>query len=192
MNTVKTIDNLEVLAFTDAALRKSWLADHHDRRNEAWLMIAKKGFAHAGITIGDALDVALCFGWIDSHRRARDKVSYLQRYSPRQSKSPWSRLNVDRAEALIGTARMREAGHLEISAAQKDGRWSMAYEPQSNAVLPVEVTEAIQGHRPATEAFALLSKSARYALVLPFLKATDPASRAKRLLKLTETITPRS
>jgi uncharacterized protein YdeI (YjbR/CyaY-like superfamily) len=189
---MEIIDNPQVLAFADAALWETWLADHHDRRKEAWLTIAKKGFEHTGITIGDALDVALCFGWIDSHRKGRDKISYLQRYSPRQSKSPWSRLNVERAEALIGAARMREAGHLEIAAAQKDGRWSIAYEPQSKAVIPVDVAEAIEGHRPAAEAFELLSKSARYALVLPVLKAADPASRARRIRKLIETLTTSS
>jgi uncharacterized protein YdeI (YjbR/CyaY-like superfamily) len=186
------LDNIEVHSFADAVLWESWLADNHLQRKEAWLTIAKKGFEHTGITIGDALDVALCFGWIDSHRKGCGKTSYLQRYSRRQSKSPWSRLNVERAEALIESARMREAGYLEIAAAQRDGRWWIAYEPQSKAVIPADVAKAIQGHRLAAEAFELLSKSARYLLVLPVLKATDPASRAKRLLKLIETLTPRS
>ena len=186
---MEIIDNVEVLAFADDAQWEAWLANHYERRKEAWLIIAKKGFEHTGITIGDALDVALCFGWIDSHRKGRDKISYLQRYSPRQSTSPWSRLNVERAEALIETGRMREAGHLEIAAARKDGRWSIAYEPQSKAVIPADVVQAIQGHGRAAEAFQILSKSDRYALVLPVLKATDPATRAKRILKLNETLT---
>src|SRR5215207_806710 len=99
-----------VEAFADAAQWESWLADHHAQASGVWLKIAKKGARTASITIAEALDVALCWGWIDSQRKAGDAEHYLQRYSPRRSSSPWSRINVGKAEALIAAGRMREPG----------------------------------------------------------------------------------
>ncbi|MFE9580085.1 YdeI family protein [Nocardia sp. NPDC006044] len=110
--------------FSNAAQWESWLADQHDDAVEVWLVIAKQGTE--GLTIGEALDVALCFGWIDSHRKALDERHFLQRYSPRRAKSPWSQLNVMKAEALIAAGRMREPGFAAIEAAETDGRWAAA------------------------------------------------------------------
>ncbi|MEV6558023.1 hypothetical protein AB0M22_20075 [Nocardia sp. NPDC051756] len=110
--------------FSNAAQWESWLADRHDDATDVWLVIAKKGAE--GLTIGEALDVALCFGWIDSHRKALDEQHFLQRYSPRRAKSPWSQLNVTKAEALIAAGRMRKPGFAAIEAAAADGRWTAA------------------------------------------------------------------
>lgn len=107
--------------FSNAAQWASWLAEQHDESAEVWLVIAKKGAE--GLTIGEALDVALCFGWIDSHRKALDERHFLQRYSPRRAKSPWSQLNMTKAEALIEAGRMRAPGFAAIRAAEADGRW---------------------------------------------------------------------
>ncbi|MFI6165363.1 YdeI family protein [Nocardia sp. NPDC051052] len=107
--------------FPDAAGWESWLADRHDESAGIWLVIAKKGAA--GLTIGAALEVALCYGWIDSHRKGLDEQYYLQRYSPRRPKSPWSRINAGKAEALIAAGRMRAPGLAAIRAAVADGRW---------------------------------------------------------------------
>lgn len=167
---------------------EQWLADHHQEANEAWLLILKKGSAGKGLAISDALDVALCHGWIDSHRRGYDKTHYLQRYSPRRTKSPWSKLNVQRAEALIAEGRMQAAGFAEIAAAKADGRWAVAYEPQRDAEIPEDVVKALAGNKKASKAFEALSKSARYALVLPVLKATTAEVRGRRLQKLVDTL----
>jgi uncharacterized protein YdeI (YjbR/CyaY-like superfamily) len=161
-----------------------WLAAHHQEANEAWLLILKKGSAGKGLAIGDALDVALCHGWIDSHRRGHNKTHFLQRYSSRRAKSPWSKLNVQRAEALIAEGRMQPAGFAEIAAAKADGRWAVAYEPQRDAEIPEDVVEALAGNKKAAKTFESLSKSARYALVLPVLKATTAEVRARRLKKM--------
>ncbi|MFC9434645.1 YdeI family protein [Nocardia sp. NPDC057030] len=110
--------------FSNAAQWESWLADQHDESAEVWLVIAKKGAE--GLAIGEALEVALCFGWIDSHRKALDERHFLQRYSPRRAKSPWSQLNVTKAEALIAAGRMRAPGFAAIAAAETDGRWAAA------------------------------------------------------------------
>ncbi|MDB6078881.1 MAG: hypothetical protein JWO82_2628 [Akkermansiaceae bacterium] len=174
----------EILNFPDAIAWEAWLAGHHRDHGEVWLLIAKKGFEKKGMVIGDALDVALCYGWIDSHRRSHDQTHYLQRYSPRRSKSPWSLLNVKRAEALIEVGRMREAGFAEIAAAQADGRWAAAYGPQSRSEIPADVTAALARHGSAEEAFGRLSKSAQYVHVLPLLKATSAEVRERRLRKL--------
>jgi uncharacterized protein YdeI (YjbR/CyaY-like superfamily) len=126
---MEALSTTEVLACTDVTQWESWLADHHDRSSGIWLLIARKGSDKKSVTISDALDVALCYGWIDSHRKSHDVDYYLQRYSPRRPRSPWSRLNVQRVEALIDAGRMRAPGLAQVAAAQADGRWLAAYDP---------------------------------------------------------------
>ena len=116
-------DTPEILDFADAAAFEAWLAAHPDRP-EVLLRIARKGAVHRTLTITDALDVALCHGWIDSVRRRGDDEHYVQRYSPRRRGSAWSRRNVARAGELIAAGRMREPGRAAIRAAQSDGRWA--------------------------------------------------------------------
>ncbi|ASR39333.1 hypothetical protein BAY61_15880 [Prauserella marina] len=112
-----------MMLFPDAAAWEAWLAGHHDSAAEAWLRIAKKNAPVTSVTIEQALDVALCFGWIDSNRKSLDEHYYLQRYSRRRKASPWSRINVARAERLIAEGRMRVPGFAEITAARREGRW---------------------------------------------------------------------
>ena len=125
------LDGTDIINFTDAEHWESWLDDHHDMQAGVWLKIAKKRSGSTSVTITDALDVALCYGWIDSQRKCCDATHYLQRYSPRRSKSPWSRINVAKVEALITAGRMREPGLAAIRAAEADGRWtaSSPYDP---------------------------------------------------------------
>jgi uncharacterized protein YdeI (YjbR/CyaY-like superfamily) len=170
-------------AFATSAEWDTWLAAHHATSAGIWLLIAKKNAVTPLITIGEALDAALCYGWIDSQRKGFDKVSYLQRYSPRRGKSPWSRLNVDRVAALTEAGRMQAAGLAEVAAAQADGRWAVAYEPQRNAGLPEDLAAALSGNAKAAAAFAALDKTGQYALILPLLKATTPQIRLARLNK---------
>lgn len=169
--------------FPDSASWEKWLSKHHTREGGAWLLIAKKGSGLASITITEALDVALCYGWIDSHRKSFDDRQYLQRYSLRASKSPWSRINVDKAEALIASGRMQAPGFAEIQKAKADGRWDAAYESQKTAGIPPDFSAALKQNAKAKRAFDALDKSGQYAVVLPILKATTPAARAKRVEK---------
>ncbi|MFC4909499.1 YdeI/OmpD-associated family protein [Actinomadura gamaensis] len=111
------------LIFEDAAAWRAWLAEHHGTAREVWLLIATKNGGARTVTIAEALDEALCHGWIDSHRRAFDGDHYLQRYSPRTRRSPWSAINAAKAEALTAAGRMRPAGRAAIEAAKGDGRW---------------------------------------------------------------------
>jgi uncharacterized protein YdeI (YjbR/CyaY-like superfamily) len=117
---------VEVLACRDRAEWEAWLADHHALRSGVWLKIAKKGSDLPSVTISEALDVALCYGWIDGQRKALDDRFYLQKYTPRRPRSNWSRINVAKAEALIAAGRMRAPGMAAIEAAKADGRWAAA------------------------------------------------------------------
>lgn len=127
---MEALDGEVIVAFADAARWESWLADHHERKTGVWVKIAKKGSGEASVTPAEALDVALCYGWIDSRRKAHDVDHYLQRYSPRRPNSPWSQLNVEKAEALTAAGRMREPGLAAILSAKADGRWEAAYRSQ--------------------------------------------------------------
>ncbi len=144
-------------------------------------MIAKKGSPLVSVTISQALDVALCYGWIDSQRKGHDDHSYLQRYSRRRKGSPWSQVNVRRVEALTEAGRMRPPGLAEVELARADGRWAAAYVAQSEFTVPADLEAALDPELRAV--FDALDKTARYLLILPLLKARTPKSRAARLEK---------
>ncbi len=174
------------MTFQNAREFDRWLAAHHATAAEVWLMIAKKGSGRTTLTIREALEVALCHGWIDSQRRSCDGPDdgfYLQRYSPRRPGSPWSRINVDRVEALTAGGRMRAAGVAEVAAAKADGRWEAAYASQANAAVPEDLRAALDAHPAAGRAFGVLTKTQRYQIIVGLLKAKTPATRAARLEK---------
>jgi uncharacterized protein YdeI (YjbR/CyaY-like superfamily) len=114
MGLMETLNGADIIAFADAAQWESWLAEHHERTVGVWVKVAKKGSGIPSVTITEALDVALCYGWIDSQRKTYDDNYYLQRYSPRRPNSPWSQINLGKVEALIAAGRMRESGFAAI------------------------------------------------------------------------------
>lgn len=168
-----------LLAFDDAAEWEAWLAEHGETASEVWLRIAKKG--HPGLGISDALDVALCFGWIDSNRRGNDEASFRQRYSPRRAGSPWSQVNVEKVDALEAAGRMRSGGRAQVAAAKADGRWDAAYARQRDATVPAELAAALAANPAASAAFDALGKTDRYAVILQILKARTPHARSARI-----------
>jgi uncharacterized protein YdeI (YjbR/CyaY-like superfamily) len=174
---------VEVLEFRDAAEWESWLETNHGAATEAWLLIGKRRSGAELIGIEEALDVALCHGWIDGQRKSHNGVSFLQRYSRRRARSPWSRINVAKAEALTEAGRMRPSGHAEIEAARADGRWAAAYESQRTAEVPSDLAAALARDPGAHAAFENLGRSGRYAVILPLLKARTPESRALALVR---------
>lgn len=180
---MEVTDAFQFMDFTNAADWESWIANHYDRQEGVWLRIAKKGSPNVSITIAEALDVALCYGWIDSHRKGFNEEYYLQRYSPRRSKSPWSMSNVRKAEKLMETGQMKAPGYAEIGLAQADGRWDAAYESQKSATVPPDLADALERHEQAKQAFSRLDKTAQYAVFLPILKATTSKSRVFQLQK---------
>jgi uncharacterized protein YdeI (YjbR/CyaY-like superfamily) len=172
---------MDVLDLPDAAAWEGWLEAHHGGRTEAWLRIAKRHSGLASISITDALDGALCFGWIDGQRRGLDDASFLQRYSRRRPRSTWSQVNTAKVDALTAAGRMRPAGLAEVAAARADGRWAGAYAPQRAGVVPPDLTAALDADPRARAAFDGLGRSARYAVVLPVLRARTDAARARVL-----------
>lgn len=184
----ETSGSKEIIDCANAAEWETWLESHHERPGGVWLRIAKKGSKKTSVTISEALDIALCYGWIDSQRIGYDETYYLQRYSPRRPKSPWSKLNRERVEALMATGRMRPAGLLEIEAAKEDGRWNAAYESQRNVNMPSDLEAALAQNVQARNTFSLLDKTAQYAILLPILKATTSERRAACLQKAITTL----
>lgn len=169
----------DVLVFDDAAGWDAWLAAHHDSADGVVLRIARKG--SPGLTIEDALEVALCHGWIDSVRRAGDEHHFLQRYSRRRKDSPWSAVNVALVEELMAAGRMGPGGLAQVEAARADGRWEAAYASQATATVPDDLVAALEADPAARRAFEALSRTDRYAMLLQLMKARTPAARAKRL-----------
>jgi uncharacterized protein YdeI (YjbR/CyaY-like superfamily) len=171
----------EILTFSDAAEWEAWLTEHHESPAGAWLAIAKKNSGRTSVTIIEALDVALCFGWIDSQRKALDATHYLQKYSRRRPGSSWSRVNVDKVAALTRAGRMREPGLREVAAAQADGRWASAYESPRNATVPPDLEMALNANERAQRAFDGLGRTERYAVILRLMKARTPEVRTARV-----------
>jgi uncharacterized protein YdeI (YjbR/CyaY-like superfamily) len=180
----------DVLDLPDGPAWEAWLEEHHATAPEAWLRIAKKGSGLASVSIGEALDGALCFGWIDGQRRGLDAVSFLQRYCPRRARSSWSQVNVEKVARLTAAGRMRPAGQAEVDAARADGRWDAAYERQSTATVPDDLADALAADPVAAAAFEALGRSERYAVMLPVLKATSPSARAHQVARAVVQLRP--
>jgi uncharacterized protein YdeI (YjbR/CyaY-like superfamily) len=178
---------MEALDFPDPGRWEAWLAAEHDQQAEVWLRIAKRHSGIASVTPSEALDIALCFGWIDGRRERRDEVSFLQRCTHRRPRSSWSKVNVARVEALTAAGRMRPAGLAEVAAARADGRWGAAYESQRTAAVPPELAAALAGD--ARAAFERLGRSERYAVMLPLLKARTADTRARALSRAVARLT---
>ncbi|GIH10845.1 hypothetical protein Rhe02_89120 [Rhizocola hellebori] len=175
---------VEPLRFEHVDQWDRWLAEHHRDPEGAWVLIGKKGTKKPSITLAEAAEVALCYGWIDSIRKSVDGDFFVQKYSPRRPKGSWSQVNVQRAEALMAAGRMRPPGLAEVDAAKADGRWAAAYEPQRNATVPPDLAAALAANKPARESFERLGKTDRYLVTLPLLKAHTPQLRSARLRKI--------
>ena len=180
-----------VLDLPDRAAWESWLETNHATAAEAWLRIAKLGSGLASISIGEALDGALCFGWIDGQRKGLDDVSFLQRYCPRRPRSTWSQVNVEKVARLTAEGRMRPAGLTEVEAARADGRWDAAYESQRTAEVPDDLAAAIAAAPAARTTYEALGRSGRYALMLPVLKAATPEARAREVARAVDRLSGR-
>lgn len=183
MSTKPDPGTAEVIAFRDAADFEAWLADHVEWRPGVWLKIAKKGSGVPSLTDEEAVDLGLCYGWISGQRKAYDEIYYLQHYVPRRPRSRWSQVNVRRANALIATGRMRPSGFAEVEAAKADGRWDAAYESQKEATIPPDLAAALAANPQAGKAFASLSKTDRYAVILDIVTARTVQTRSAHILK---------
>lgn len=172
-----------VLAFPSPLEWENWLAAGAAGAGGVWLKLAKKGCAEVTVTYAEALDVALCFGWIDGQKRPLSEDYWLQRFTPRKARSKWSKINRGKAETLIASGRMRPAGQREVTAAQADGRWAAAYEGQSTADVPDDLQLALDQDAAAAAFFATLDRGNRYAILYRIQEAKKPETRAQRVAK---------
>ena len=158
-----------------------WLEGNHTHSPGVWLMIAKKDGGARSVSYAQALETAICFGWIDGQRRPHDDAFYLQRFTPRGPRSRWSQINRAKAQALTAAGRMRPAGAREIEAAQSDGRWEAAYEPASRATVPPDLQAALDRAPAAAAFFATLTGARRYAFLYRLHNVKTPAARERRI-----------
>jgi uncharacterized protein YdeI (YjbR/CyaY-like superfamily) len=174
-------DDLPVLPFASATAWERWLEREHARAPGVWLQIAKKDTGIATVTYAEALDVALCFGWIDGQKRGFDATWFLQRFTPRRRGSKWSKINTGHVERLLVAGRMRPAGLAEVEAARADGRWAAAYDGQSSATVPPDLQAALDANPAAAEFFATLRGANRYAILYRVQDAKRPETRRRRI-----------
>jgi uncharacterized protein YdeI (YjbR/CyaY-like superfamily) len=188
-----------ILYFADAAAWEAWLGEHGADSDGAQLAIAKKGRGYVSVTHPEALDVALCFGWIDARRNSYDDDFFLQTFTPRRARSTWSQVNRVKVAELIEAGRMRTAGFAEIERAKADGRWEAAYASQSTIEVPPDLAAALAAATPEARAFfEALSSQNRFAILFRTHTAKRPETRARRIatfiamLERGETIYPQS
>jgi len=173
-----------VLAFASRAEWEAWLAEHHANSRGVWLAIAKKGSGIASVSYAEALDGALAYGWIDGRKEALDGERWLQRFTPRAARSRWSKINREKAEALVARGEMRPAGLAEVERAKADGRWDAAYDGQRRAAVPDDLQKALDANPAARAFFAALDSANRYAILYRIHDAKKPETRARRIEKL--------
>ena len=170
-----------VRAFKSEAAFETWLKANHGRHSELFLRIYKQDTGIATVTYAQALDVALCWGWIDGIRKAYDAQSFLQRFTPRKAKSRWSQLNREHVARLLAAGRMMPPGQAQVDAAKADGRWQDAYAPQSQIAVPPDLMRAIRAHPKALRTFKQLNRQNVYALAYRTLHIKSAQARARRI-----------
>ncbi|MFL5824462.1 MAG: YdeI/OmpD-associated family protein [Solirubrobacteraceae bacterium] len=185
---METRQELSILELPNGEAWERWLQDNHDSAPGVWLKLAKKGSPTPTVTQAEALEEAVCFGWIDGQVGRYDEHFYLQRFTPRRPRSKWSVINRERAQRLIAEGRMKPAGLREYQAAEADGRLADAYEPQSRATVPADFQEALDGHPTAREFFTTLRGADRYAFLYRLHHVKDPARRAERIRQYLEAL----
>ncbi|MEU9452514.1 YdeI/OmpD-associated family protein [Streptomyces sp. NPDC048277] len=181
MTASDTAETSAALAFASASGLDSWLTAHPAPHPGLWVKVAKKGSGLVSVSWAEVNDVALCHGWITGQRKALDATYFLQKITPRRPGSLWSMVNVRRVAELTAAGRMRPAGLAEVAAAQADGRWDAAYEPQSEARVPEDLAAALERNPEAGTAFQALGRTDRYQVIFGLLTARTPQGRAARL-----------
>ena len=164
----------------------TWLKDNHKTSTGVWLQLAKQDAGVQSVSYDEAIEVALCFGWIDGQKKAHSEQYWLQKFTPRSIKSVWSKINKEKALALIKAGKMKPAGLKEIERAKLDGRWNAAYDSASKSVVPSDFQSALDGNARAKEFFGTLDSRNRYAVVFRIQTAKTAATRAMRIFKFVQ------
>ena len=179
--TTKAPAEPKVLTLSSAKQWEDWLLAHHERTPEGvWLRIFKKASGRRSPTYSEAVDIALCFGWIDGQAKAHDAESKVQRFTPRRPRSVWSKLNTQRVERLLQAGRMQPAGLAEVDAAKRDGRWDRAYEPPSTATVPEDFLAELAKNTKAETFYRTLNKRNTYSIAYRLQSAKTPETRRRR------------
>lgn len=171
--------------FKDAAALERWYRKNHAKAEELWIKVHKTGSGLPSVTIKDALDEALCWGWIDAIRKSFDEQSYLQRYTPRKKTSTWSKINIANVDRLRKAGRMQPTGEAEVTRAQEDGRWAKAYGDFKDD-FPADLLAAIEAEPKAQELFGKLTQQNRFALAFRTHKMKTEAGRKKKIAEFVE------
>lgn len=172
---------LPILLFQDEQAWEQWLAQHHGTSPGLWLRLAKKNSGLRSLSYAEALDVALCYGWIDSQKKSYDADCWLQKFTPRGPRSIWSKINVEKVQVLSRAGRMRPAGLTAVEQAKVDGRWAAAYDSQRNASVPEDFQAALDRSPEAKAFFVSLDSANRYAMLFRIQTAKRAETRAKRI-----------
>jgi len=186
MSTPENKTAMEILSFPSSRDFRTWLAKNHRQSGGIWLRICKKGSGAATVTYAEALDQALCFGWIDGQKKPYDEQSWLQKFTPRRPKGGWSKNNTEHAERLINSGEMAPAGLKEVEAAKADGRWKTAYDSFGNATVPEDFLKALAKNKKAKAFFETLNKTNLYSIAYRLQTAKKPETREKRMQKIIE------
>jgi uncharacterized protein YdeI (YjbR/CyaY-like superfamily) len=176
-------EDLEIMLFATPADLEKWLEANAAASPGLWLKIAKKGAPEPSVTYADALELALCYGWIDSQKRGLDDTHFLQRFTPRRPRGRWSKINREKCEALEAAGALRPAGAAEVAAAKADGRWEAAYEGARTAQIPDDLQCELDSNPAAATFFAELDGANRYAILYRLQEAKKPETRERRLAK---------
>jgi uncharacterized protein YdeI (YjbR/CyaY-like superfamily) len=172
---------LETLTFATPEAWDHWLSRHHVSARGLWLKLAKKGTGHASMSYPEALEVALCWGWIDAVKSACDDAWWLQKFTPRGPRSIWSKINRAKALALVASGAMKPPGHAEIERAKKDGRWEAAYDGAKAATVPEDLAAALAKSPRAAKFFASLDGANRYAILFRIHNVKRAETRARKI-----------
>lgn len=173
--------DIPVIPFPTQSAWASWLEKNHAASTGVWIHFAKKDSGIPSVTYPEALDVALCYGWIDSQKKSHDAKTFVQKFTPRGKRSIWSTINRDKALALIESRAMKPAGLTEVERARSDGRWESAYAPQARATVPADLQAALDANEKASAFFATLKGQNRYAILFRIHTAKKPETRARRI-----------
>jgi uncharacterized protein YdeI (YjbR/CyaY-like superfamily) len=180
-NMADPLDGLPVLAFKSSTAWRDWLAGNFDRQDGIWMRFYKKASGIESIIYAEALDEALCYGWIDGQAKKYDDQSYLQKFTPRRPRSIWSKRNIDHIARLTKEGRLQPSGIKQVEAAKADGRWENAYDSPSNMEIPADFYAALDASPLAKEFFATLNRTNTYAIAWRLQTAKKPETRQRRL-----------
>ncbi len=183
---MKNANSLPIISFETQQDWERWLAERHTNTEGIWLKIAKKETGTPSVSYSEALESALCYGWIDGQKATFDDKYWLQKFTPRRTKSIWSKVNCDKATALMAEGRMQPAGIRQLELAKADGRWDQAYESQSKITIPADFQSELDKNQKAKDFFSTLDSINRYAILFRIQTAKKPETRSARIQKFIE------